>query len=265
MELAWLITLSNSFLRRGNKKAANWAISYSKQQQYNRQIWEYSIQIIILPQSLSDRQYLGDTGYHKLSFRHWHLEVSKHRSAWETDVLSFLKTIGRCGSPALFFWLRYSELILFPRLSLAILKYFKPLFQLTCSLADSWLQNWPFCKPSIIVEYGLPLNIFRNGTLAPSCVSLIPFGFYTTVLFAILLSKLSFSVWLHHTKKGLAYASKSVLGSCLTLGRSGYGLQRTLTCIAGSRQPDTPATPQLRSIPSGESKRSAAHGRVAHS
>ena len=125
MELAWLITLSNSFLRRGNKKAANWAISYSKQQQYNRQIWEYSIQIIILPQSLSDRQYLGDTGYHKLSFRHWHLEVSKHRSAWETDVLSFLKTIGRCGSPALFFWLRYSELILFPWLSLCDIKVFQ--------------------------------------------------------------------------------------------------------------------------------------------
>ena len=154
----------NSFLRRGNMKAAMWALSYSKQQQNNIQTGESSIQTIILPQSLSDRQYLGDTGYHKLSFRHWHLEVSKHRSAWETDVLSFLKTIGRCGSPALFFWLRYSELILFPRLSLAILKYFKPLFQLTCSLADSWLQNWPFCKPSIIVEYGLPLNIFRNGT-----------------------------------------------------------------------------------------------------
>ena len=43
---------------------------------------------IILPQSLSDQQYLGDTCYHKLSFRHLHLEVSKHRSAWETDVLS---------------------------------------------------------------------------------------------------------------------------------------------------------------------------------
>ena len=130
MELAWLITLSNSFLRRGNKKAANWAISYSKQQQYNRQIWEYSIQIIILPQSLSDRQYLGDTGYHKLSFRHWHLEVSKHRSAWETDVLSFLKTIdvvvrqhyfSGCGNLNWFGSLGWA---------FAMLKCSKPLFQL---------------------------------------------------------------------------------------------------------------------------------------
>ena len=34
----------------------------------------------------------------------------------------------------------------------------------------------------LIAEYGLALNIFRNGSLAPSCVSLIPFGFNTTVL-----------------------------------------------------------------------------------
>ena len=66
----------------------------------------------------------------------------------------------------------------------AILKCFKPMLQLTYSLADSRLQNWPFCKPSISVEYGLPLNIFRNSTLAPSCISLDPFRFYTTVLFS---------------------------------------------------------------------------------
>ena len=115
MEFAW---------RRGNMKAANRALSHSKQQQHNIQIGKSSFQTMILPQSLSDLQYLGDTCYHKLSFRHWHLEVSKHRSAWETDVLSFLKTIGRCGSPALFFWLRYSELILFPWLSLCDIKVF---------------------------------------------------------------------------------------------------------------------------------------------
>ena len=90
------------------------ALSYSKQQQNNSQIWEFSTQTIILPQSLSDLQYLGDTGYHKQSFCHFHLEVSKHQSAWETDVLSFLNTTWRCGSPALFVWLLYSELILFP-------------------------------------------------------------------------------------------------------------------------------------------------------
>ena len=114
----------DSFLRRGNMKAAMWALSYSKQQQSNIQTGESSIQTIILPQSLSDRQYLGDAGYHKLSLCHLHLEVSKYRSAWETDVLSFLKTIRRCGSPALFFWLRYSELILFPWLSLCYIKVY---------------------------------------------------------------------------------------------------------------------------------------------
>ena len=60
------------------------------------------------------------------------------------------------------------------------------------------MQNLPFCKPSTVVEYCLPLNM--NGTLAPSCVSLIPVGFYTVVVVqlfcaAILLRQLSFSVW----------------------------------------------------------------------
>ena len=128
MEFGWLITFlpSKFILRRGNKKAANSALSHSKQQQNNSQIRESSIQTIILPQSLLDWQCLGDTVFHKLIFRHLHLEVSNHRlgSAWETDVLSFLKTIGRCGSPAFFVWLWYSELILFPWLNLCNIKVF---------------------------------------------------------------------------------------------------------------------------------------------
>ena len=69
-------------------------VSCFELQQNNSQIGSFSIQTIILPQSLSDRQYLGNTDYQKLRFRHLHLEVSKHLSAQETDLLSFLKTIG---------------------------------------------------------------------------------------------------------------------------------------------------------------------------
>ena len=70
MEFGWLITFlpSKFILRRGNKKAANSALSHSKQQQNNSQIRESSIQTIILPQSLLDWQYLGDTVFHKLIF-----------------------------------------------------------------------------------------------------------------------------------------------------------------------------------------------------
>ena len=52
------------------------------------------------------------------------------------------------------------------------------------------------------------LWIFRNCTLAPYCVSLIPSGSIQLFCSAILLSKLSFSVWLHHTvtKKRQDYA-----------------------------------------------------------
>ena len=166
----------NSFLQKQSATPSN-----SKN---STQTGESSIQTIILPQSLSDWQYLGDTGYHKLSFSHWHLEVSKHLSAWETDVLSFLKTIWRCGSSALFVWLLCSELILFPWLSLCDIKVFQALVLAHLLISSSWLQNCPFCKPSIIVKYGLPLNIYRNCTLAPLCVSLVPFVFYTTNLFS---------------------------------------------------------------------------------
>ena len=53
---------------------------------------------------------------------------------------------------------------------------------------DNWLQNWPFCKPSTVVEYDLPLNIFRvrNGTLAPLCVSLMFSNTVETILFLCL-------------------------------------------------------------------------------
>ena len=86
--------------------------------------------------------------------------------------------------------------------SCKILKCFKPLLQLSYSLADSWLQNWPFCKPPMIVEYGLPLNIFRSGIKASLCVSLIPFRFCTTVLFSNTVETTLFSLCgVHHTRK----------------------------------------------------------------
>ena len=47
----------------------------------------------------------------------------------------------------------------------------------------------------------MPLNIFRNGTLAPSCVSLIHFGFYTTVLFINTVETTLFLCVAHTTPK----------------------------------------------------------------
>ena len=131
MDFAWQIAFlpSKYFFTKGQHEGSKVSAKLPKATAKHIQTGESSIQTIILPQSLSDWQYLGDTCSHKLSFGHLHLEVSKHRSAWETDVLCFLKTvtIRRCGSPALYVWLRYSELILFPWLSLCDIKVFQAL------------------------------------------------------------------------------------------------------------------------------------------
>ena len=125
------------FCKRSNKKAANPLLSYSKQQQRNSQIWEYSIQSIIFQQSLSDWQY-------------WMIPANFAICIWKSQSKDFL--FCRC----ILNW--FCSL----GWACAILKNLKLLLQLTKSLADSWLQNWPFCKPSTIVQYGLPLNIFRK-------------------------------------------------------------------------------------------------------
>ena len=212
MEFAWSITfLAIFFLLRGNKKTANSVISYSKQYSDSR-IFNSDKMFTAEPSrsALLWWYLLGQTEFSPFTAGNFEVPISTgnwctqlledERTMWfASTIINPVRTLqvaplwcdlgffpnSRGNKAAANLIPKSACCILHWFCSLgwvfAILKCFKPLLQLTCSLADSWLQTWPFCKAFDFIKYGLFLNIFRNGFLAPSCVSLVPFRFYTTV------------------------------------------------------------------------------------
>ena len=103
-----------------------------------------------------------------------------YQTLWFTSIIC-------CGSPALLSCCGVLNWFCSLSWVFTILKCFKPLLQLTCSSADSWLQNWLFYKPlSLTFVYGLSLNIYRSGTKHPYVLAWFLWGskFYTSVLFS---------------------------------------------------------------------------------